>query len=997
VDVSEPSEPANAPSRPLLYPNNFNSSRRLVLPQKLSLTKVVIHFFAVQPCLWCYHHILEEATKENLPARCPNCRSEYDQNKISMQHIDAEQLEEEKRKLKEKDKPKGVGGVTSRIPRAALTNVRVVQPNLVYAVGISMEICHEDTLKDAEFFGQFGKTVKISVNRSNQYASAMARHGPTGSAYVTFKRAEDALRCIKMIDGNLWRGKPVKACFGTTKYCNAFLKGVTCNNPDCLYLHELADDADCLTKEEVAAGLLPARFLAMGATNTFKPRLTINLIPNAQTAAAQAAAAAAAAAGQNSAAIQAAAAAAGGISRHVPPPPGSTSAGGIVGASGPHPYQQQQQQQFSQQQMGPPPPPLSTAPRVLTIPASGRTSSHGSLHHQDSRHSGDYGVGSGGAYNTTGGSSSSGGYNGSNYGGNYGGEMDSPGRGYSGYQAYHAHHHHHHAHHHNEFDTSQEHHYPGPSPPRGLWASAAAAGAAAPPPSAMQPPNAVPPPPPSDKQEWPTLAAAPSNASSATITITTTATTAAGEGGSAPSEGSSSALGRMPSMAEQLARTHSNPGEAKTARQPKKLLPLSSPGKTLKTLGKAVPLVQQQQPRAASPVDSQFYPRGNANSNGGVGAIGQGIVELNLGTPATSIASSGLLGASSITDPLDTVPKRPAPSAGASAGAAAAAAPRGPPPGFGSGGGLASHPLQSSGSTAPPPGFSRGATASSIGGTIGSTTTYASGHSSFDSLGNLHHQQLRGVDPSSGGLSNGNGPSTYSPFTGGSFLFDPASTYSLSGGSGSGGAAGGSQRQRSRFAFANAEEEAANNEQQQRQHAMGTNFSSLIMPQQAQQQQQQQQPHHGSPSPQDASAFFKSLFPTANINIANAPTPEPSLGGEGAPPPPPPPPQRLGGPPGFNTGDVSGALGIGMSSSMARVQQQHGYNPVSSMFPSAAAADDGADDGGDKKGCDSIGPGLALLRQLQGSSVSPHGSTGGGGSSGGGGAQQPPPGFGMRM
>jgi hypothetical protein len=36
-------------------------------------------------------------------------------------------------------------------------------------------------------------------------------------------------------------GKTIKACFGTTKYCNAFLKGVTCNNPDCLYLHDIGE------------------------------------------------------------------------------------------------------------------------------------------------------------------------------------------------------------------------------------------------------------------------------------------------------------------------------------------------------------------------------------------------------------------------------------------------------------------------------------------------------------------------------------------------------------------------------------------------------------------------------------------------------------------------------------------------------------------------------------------------------------------------------------
>jgi hypothetical protein len=140
-----------------------------------------------------------------------------------------------------------------------------------------MDICHEDVLKEYEFFGQFGKMVKISVNRSNQYMStSSAKHGPTGSAYVTYKRSEDALTCIKSIDGAFWKGRPVKACFGTTKYCNAFLRGMPCTNPECLYLHELADEDDCLTKEEVAAGMLPSRFMAMGATNTFKPRLAIN-------------------------------------------------------------------------------------------------------------------------------------------------------------------------------------------------------------------------------------------------------------------------------------------------------------------------------------------------------------------------------------------------------------------------------------------------------------------------------------------------------------------------------------------------------------------------------------------------------------------------------------------------------------------------------------------------------------------------------------------------
>ncbi|KAL4542033.1 hypothetical protein Ndes2526B_g06519 [Nannochloris sp. 'desiccata'] len=100
------------------------------------------------------------------------------------------------------------------------------------------------------------------------------------------------------------------------------------------------------------------------------------------------------------------------------------------------------------------------------------------------------------------------------------------------------------------------------------------------------------------------------------------------------------------------------------------------------------------------------------------------------------------------------------------------------------------------------------------------------------------------------------------------------------------------------------------------------------------------------------------------------------------------------GPPGFATGSFSGAPGMGVSSPMGSVQQQHGYNPVSSMFPSVAPGGGGGVAGGGDQGKEPVAPGLALLRHLQGSSVSPHGSTGSGG---GGGAQQPPPGFGMRM
>ncbi|BDA40710.1 probable CCR4-NOT transcription complex subunit 4 at N-terminal half [Coccomyxa sp. Obi] len=198
-------------------------------------------------CLWCFHRICEDAKKENMPGRCPNCRAEFDEERIRKQRLDPAKLEEVKKKQKKDEKKKAAPVMKMR---KDLVNVRVVQRNLVYVVGLALELCYEDLLRGPEYFGQFGKVIKISVSRAGPYSTAAAKNGPTGSAYITYRRAADAKRCIEIVHGAMWEGKVMKACYGTTKYCNAFLKGLVCNNSDCLYLHDVADEEDSYTKEE---------------------------------------------------------------------------------------------------------------------------------------------------------------------------------------------------------------------------------------------------------------------------------------------------------------------------------------------------------------------------------------------------------------------------------------------------------------------------------------------------------------------------------------------------------------------------------------------------------------------------------------------------------------------------------------------------------------------------------------------------------------------------
>ena len=71
---------------------------------------------------------------------------------------------------------------------------------------------------------------------------------------ITFNLQEDALSCILGLDGFYVDGRNIRASYGTSKYCSAFIKNVRCNNPDCTYLHCMGDSEDTFTKQEIQAG-----------------------------------------------------------------------------------------------------------------------------------------------------------------------------------------------------------------------------------------------------------------------------------------------------------------------------------------------------------------------------------------------------------------------------------------------------------------------------------------------------------------------------------------------------------------------------------------------------------------------------------------------------------------------------------------------------------------------------------------------------------------------
>ncbi|XP_055769750.1 CCR4-NOT transcription complex subunit 4-like isoform X2 [Salvelinus fontinalis] len=196
-----------------------------------------------QICRFCWHRI---RTDEN--GLCPACRKPYPEDPAVYNPLSAEELQRIKDEKKAKQVEKKLKTTENR---KLLASVRVVQRNLVFLVGLSQRLADPEVLKRPEYFVKFGKVHKVVINNSTSYAGSQ---GPSASAYVTYIRSEDALRAIQCVNNLVVDGRTLKASLGTTKYCSYFLKSMGCPKPDCMYLHELGDDAASFTKEEMQAG-----------------------------------------------------------------------------------------------------------------------------------------------------------------------------------------------------------------------------------------------------------------------------------------------------------------------------------------------------------------------------------------------------------------------------------------------------------------------------------------------------------------------------------------------------------------------------------------------------------------------------------------------------------------------------------------------------------------------------------------------------------------------
>lgn len=197
-----------------------------------------------QICRFCWHRLL---TDEN--GLCPACRQPYPEDPVTFKPLscaDVQRIKDEKRLKQQAEK------LRISESRNHLANYRVLQKNLVYVVGLSARVADPDTLRKPEYFGRFGKILKVVVGTAPTANHPHAQ--PSHTAYVTYSKVEEALRAIQAVCNAQLDGRIVKASLGTTKYCSSFLRSQKCFKPECMYLHEIADSDISFTKEDMHMG-----------------------------------------------------------------------------------------------------------------------------------------------------------------------------------------------------------------------------------------------------------------------------------------------------------------------------------------------------------------------------------------------------------------------------------------------------------------------------------------------------------------------------------------------------------------------------------------------------------------------------------------------------------------------------------------------------------------------------------------------------------------------
>ena len=81
------------------------------------------------------------------------------------------------------------------------SNIRVMCKNILYLIGIPIEIANKDTLIKKEYLGQYGSIQKIIINKNGYFKNESDY--PTYSSYITYSSQIEASLALLVLNNSI--------------------------------------------------------------------------------------------------------------------------------------------------------------------------------------------------------------------------------------------------------------------------------------------------------------------------------------------------------------------------------------------------------------------------------------------------------------------------------------------------------------------------------------------------------------------------------------------------------------------------------------------------------------------------------------------------------------------------------------------------------------------------------------------------------------------------
>lgn len=118
-----------------------------------------------------------------------------------------------------------------------IKTLRVIQDNVIYAIGIRQDLCEVQNLLSKSYFGQYGPIESIRINKNNVFTVKKDKKKYC-RAYITYKHPLSSSLAILSINLKKCAGlSKLDASFSATKLCKFFVKGKPCLVENCHFMH----------------------------------------------------------------------------------------------------------------------------------------------------------------------------------------------------------------------------------------------------------------------------------------------------------------------------------------------------------------------------------------------------------------------------------------------------------------------------------------------------------------------------------------------------------------------------------------------------------------------------------------------------------------------------------------------------------------------------------------------------------------------------------------